>query len=207
MREAKTSDVALLILLGLIWGSSFLNIKIASYTYEPFTLALTRVIFASIPLIALCFYKNIKIMAFSNEWKNYALIGVCNIVFPFVLIAIGTREVDSYLAAILMSSTPISGSILAHFFTKNEKITLLKSIGILIGFVGVLILFLDDLIINKNNLIYAVIILCGSTFYSIGGILTIKIKNKGNENVTTSTIIWSIIFLTKKWFFIITTLD
>jgi drug/metabolite transporter (DMT)-like permease len=196
MREAKTSDVALLILLGLIWGSSFLNIKIASYTYEPFTLALTRVIFASIPLIALCFYKNIKIMAFSNEWKNYALIGVCNIVFPFVLIAIGTREVDSYLAAILMSSTPISGSILAHFFTKNEKITLLKSIGILIGFVGVLILFLDDLIINKNNLIYAVIILCGSTFYSIGGILTIKIKNKGNENVTTSTIIWSIIFLT-----------
>ena len=196
MREAKTSDVALLILLGLIWGSSFLNIKIASYTYEPFTLALTRVIFASIPLIALCFYKNIKIMAFSNEWKNYALIGVCNIVFPFVLIAIGTREVDSYLAAILMSSTPISGSILAHFFTKNEKITLLKSIGILIGFVGVLILFLDDLIINKNNLIYAVIILCGSTFYSIGGILTIKIKNKGNENVTTSTIIWSIILLT-----------
>jgi drug/metabolite transporter (DMT)-like permease len=196
MREAKNLDLALLALLGLIWGSSFFNIKIASYTYEPFTLALTRVVYASIPLIAICFFRKIKIEAFSKEWKDYAIIGACNIVIPFVLITVGTSKVDSFLAAILMSSTPISGSILAHFFTTNEKITLLKSIGIIIGFSGVLILFFDKLIINDSNFIYALIILCGSTFYSIGGILTIKIKNKGNENVTTSTIIWSIIILT-----------
>jgi len=196
MREAKNLDIALLTLLGLIWGSSFFNIKIASYTYEPFTLALIRVVFASIPLIAICFFRKIKIEAFSKEWKDYAIIGACNIAIPFVLITVGTSKVDSFLAAMLMSSTPISGSILAHLFTTNEKITLLKSIGIIIGFSGVLILFFDKLIINDSNFIYALIILCGSTFYSIGGILTIKIKNKGNENVTTSTIIWSIIILT-----------
>ena len=48
---------------------------------------------------------------------------------------------------------------------------------------------------NLKTLFYALIILAGSTFYSIGGILTLKIKNQGNENVTTSTIIWSVIFL------------
>ena len=64
MREAKPIDLFLLILLGLIWGSSFFNIKIATYSYEPITLALVRVIFASIPLILLCRYKNIKIEAF-----------------------------------------------------------------------------------------------------------------------------------------------
>ena len=195
MREANSFDIFLLVLLGLIWGSSFFNIKIATYSYEPITLALVRVIFASVPLILLCKFKNIKIEAFSKEWKYYALIGLCNITIPFILIALGTSKINSYLAAMLMSTTPLSGTILAHFFTKNEKINIYKASGILIGFSGILFLFLDKIIINENNFVFALITILGSTFYSIGGILTIKIKNKGNENVTTSTTIWSLIFL------------
>tara|TARA_A100001011_G_scaffold118917_1_gene125449 strand:- start:349 stop:1233 length:885 start_codon:yes stop_codon:yes gene_type:complete len=195
MREANSFDIFLLVLLGLIWGSSFFNIKIATYSYEPITLALVRVIFASIPLILLCKIKNIKIKAFSKEWKYYALIGLCNIAIPFILIAIGTSKINSYLAAMLMSTTPLSGTILAHFFTKNEKINMFKVIGILIGFSGILFLFLDKIVINESNYIFALITILGSTFYSIGGILTIQIKNRGNENVTTSTTIWSLIFL------------
>ena len=195
MREARPIDLFLLVLLGLIWGSSFFNIKIATYSYDPFTLALIRVLFASIPLFLLCKYKNIKIEAFSKNWKPYALIGLCNIAIPFTLIAIGTAKINSYLAAMLMSTTPMSGSILAHFFTKDEKITLLKSIGILIGFLGILFLFFDKVIINESNYIYVLITILGSTFYSIGGILTLKLRAKGNENVTTSTTLWSVIFL------------
>ncbi len=195
MREAKSFDILLLTLLGLIWGSSFFNIKIATYSYEPFTLALIRVVFASIPLFLLCKYKKVKIEAFSINWKPYALIGLCNIAIPFTLIAIGTSQINSYLAAMLMSTTPMSGSILAHLFTKNEKITFLKSIGIIVGFAGIVFLFFDKLIINENNYIFALITILGSTFYSIGGILTLKLKNKGNENVTTSTTLWSVIFL------------
>ena len=195
MREAKSIDLLLLILLGLIWGSSFFNIKIATYSYEPFTLALVRVIFASIPLFILCKYKNIKIEAFTKNWKPYALIGLFNITIPFVLIAVGTSKINSYLAAMLMSTTPLSGSILAHFFTRDEKISFLKSIGILIGFLGIIILFFDKLIVNESNYIFVLITILGSTFYSIGGILTLKLKNKGNENVTTSTTLWSVIFL------------
>ncbi len=195
MREAKPIDLFLLVLLGLIWGSSFFNIKIATYSYDPFTLALIRVIFACIPLFLLCKYRNIKIEAFSKNWKPYAIIGLCNIAIPFTLIAVGTAKINSYLAAMLMSTTPMSGSILAHFFTKNEKITLLKSIGILIGFLGILFLFFDKVIINESNYIFVLITILGSTFYSIGGILTLKLKTKGNENVTTSTTLWSVIFL------------
>ena len=178
MREARSIDILLLTLLGLIWGSSFFNIKIATFSYDPFTLALIRVIFASIPLYILCKYKKIKIEAFSKNWRPYALIGMCNIAIPFTLIAIGTSQINSYLAAILMSTTPISGSILAHFFTRDEKITFLKSIGIVIGFTGVVFLFFDRLIINENNYIFALITILGSTFYSIGGILTLKLKKK-----------------------------
>ena len=195
MREANTLDFSLLILLAIIWGSSFFNIKIATYSYEPITLALVRVIFASIPLLILCKISEIKIEAFSQNWNWYALIGLCNIAIPFVLIAIGTAKINSYLAAILMSTTPLSGSILAHFFTKDEKLSYLKSLGVLIGFSGIILLFFDKVIINHENFIYALITILGSTFYCIGGLLTLKLKNKKNENVTTSTTLWSVIFL------------
>ena len=195
MREANTHDFSLLILLAIIWGSSFFNIKIATYSYEPITLALVRVIFASIPLLILCKIKRIKIEAFSKKWKWYALIGLFNIAIPFVLIAIGTSKINSYLAAILMSTTPLSGSILAHIFTKDEKLSFLKSFGVLIGFSGIILLFFDKVIINSENFIYALITILGSTFYCIGGLLTLKLKNKKNENVTTSTTLWSVLFL------------
>ena len=195
MREANTFDLSLLILLAIIWGSSFFNIKIATYSYDPITLALVRVIFASIPLLILCKVSGIKIEAFSRNWNWYALIGLCNIAIPFVLIAIGTAKINSYLAAILMSTTPLSGSILAHFFTKDEKLSYMKSLGVLIGFSGIILLFFDKVIINSENFIYALITILGSTFYCIGGLLTLKLKNKKNENVTTSTTLWSVIFL------------
>ena len=195
MREANTKDLTLLLLLSIIWGSAFFNIKIATYSYEPFTLALVRVIFASIPLFLLCKFQNIKIQAFSKNWNWYALIGLCNIAIPFVLIAIGTAKINSYLAAILMSTTPLSGSILAHFFTKNEKLSYLKSLGVLVGFSGIVLLFFDKVIINSDNYFYVFITILGSTFYCIGGLLTLKLKNRINENVTTSTTLWSVIFL------------
>ncbi len=195
MREANSFDLSLLILLAVIWGSAFFNIKIATYSYEPFTLALVRVIFASIPLLFLCKLKEIKIEAFSKNWKLYALIGLCNISIPFVLIAIGTSMINSYLAAILMSTTPLSGSLLAHFFLKDEKLSLPKSLGVLIGFSGIVLLFFDKVIINSENYLYALITILGSTFYCIGGLLTLKLKDQKNENVTTSTTLWSVIFL------------
>ena len=195
MREANAKDLSLLLLLGIIWGSSFFNIKIATYSYEPFTLALVRVIFASIPLYLLCKFQKIKIEAFSNNWIWYALIGLCNIAIPFVLIAIGTAKINSYLAAILMSTTPLSGSILAHIFIKDEKLSFLKFLGVSIGFSGIILLFFDKVVINSENYIYALITILGSTFYCIGGLLTLKLKNRVNENVTTSTTLWSVIFL------------
>ena len=123
------------------------------------------------------------------------MIGLCNIAIPFVLIAIGTSKINSYLAAILMSTTPLSGSILAHFFTKDEKLSFLKFFGVLIGFSGIVLLFFDKVIINSDNYIFVIITIVGSTFYCIGGLLTLKLKFEKNENVTTSTTLWSVIFL------------
>jgi len=202
MRETKSLDYFLLLLLSLIWASAFFNIKIATYSYGPLTIAFLRIFLGAIPVILLCYLKKIKIEAFSKDWYWFVIIGVINLVIPFFLIAYGVKNVQSNLAAILMASTPFSASVLAHFFIKNEKINLIKSLGVLIGFSGIVFLFSDNILINKNNFISALLILCGSTFYVIGGLLTLRISNKKNENVTASILIWGSLVLLPICFFV-----
>ena len=195
MRKPNIFDYLLLILLALIWASAFFNIKIATYSFGPVTIAFLRVFFGAIPVLLLCYYKKIKIEAFSKDWHWFASIGFINLVAPFFLIAYGIQSVQSNLAAILMSTTPLSSTVLGHFYTKNEKFNFIKTFGILIGFSGIVYLFSDNLMINENNFISALLILLGSTCYVIGGVLTLKISKKKNENVTGSILIWAIIIL------------
>ncbi len=195
MRQPKIIDYVLLTFLALIWSSAFFNIKIATYSYGPITISLGRVFFGAIPVLLLCLYKKIKIEAFSKDWHWFAMIGFINLVAPFFLISYGVKSVQSNLAAILMSTTPLSSTVLGHFFTKNEKFNFIKTFGILIGFSGIIYLFFDNLLINDNNFISALLILLGSTCYVIGGVLTLKISKKKNENVTGSILIWAIIML------------
>jgi len=195
MREPKIIDYALLTILALIWSSAFFNIKIATYSYGPVTIAFLRIVFGAIPVIGLCLFKKIKIEAFSKDWYWFALIGMVNLVIPFFLIAYGVQKVQSNLAAILMASTPLSATVLAHFFTSNEKINFTKIFGVLLGFSGIVFLFSDNILINENNFSAALIIFFASTFYVIGGLLTLKISNKKNENVTASILIWATLFL------------
>ena len=195
MRNPKSLDYLLLATLALIWASAFFNIKIATYSFGPITIAFFRIFFGAIPVIILCQINKIKIEAFSKDWLWFASIGFINLVIPFFLIAYGVQKVQSNLAAILMATTPLSATILAHFFTKNEKFNWLKSVGILIGFFGIVFLFSDKILINKENIFYALSILLGSTFYVIGGILTLRISNKRNENVTASILIWGSIIV------------
>jgi len=195
MRQPNLLDYLLLVLLALIWASAFFNIKIATYSFGPVTIAFLRVFFGAIPVLLLCYYKNIKIEAFSKDWYWFAMIGFINLVAPFFLIAYGVKSVQSNLAAILMSTTPLSSTVLGHFYTKNERFNFIKTFGILIGFSGILYLFSDNLLIDENNFLSALLILLGSTCYVVGGVLTLKISKKKNENVTGSILIWAIIIL------------
>tara|TARA_B100001093_G_scaffold499586_1_gene548997 strand:+ start:970 stop:1842 length:873 start_codon:yes stop_codon:yes gene_type:complete len=195
MKQPKLFDYLLLVLLALIWASAFFNIKIATYSFGPVTIAFLRVFFGAIPVLLLCYYKKIKIEAFSKDWHWFAMIGFINLVAPFFLIAYGVKSVQSNLAAILMSTTPLSSTVLGHFYTKNEKFNFIKTFGILIGFSGILYLFSDNLLIDENNFFSALMILLGSTCYVIGGVLTLKISKKKNENVTGSILIWATIIL------------
>ena len=83
MRQPSVTDYLLLTLLALIWASAFFNIKIATYSFGPVTIAFLRVLFGAIPVLLLCYFKGIKIEAFSKDWHWFAMIGFINLVAPF----------------------------------------------------------------------------------------------------------------------------
>ena len=94
MRKTKAIDYLLLILLALIWASAFFNIKIATYSFKPLTIAFLRIFFGAIPVILLCYIKKIKIEAFSKDWYWFATIGIINLVIPFFFIAYGVQKIQ-----------------------------------------------------------------------------------------------------------------
>ena len=106
MKQPSLFDYFLLTILALIWASAFFNIKIATYSYGPITIAFLRILFGAIPVIILCLVKNIKIEAFSKDWIWYASIGIINLVIPFFLIAYGVQKVQSNLCLLYTSPSP-----------------------------------------------------------------------------------------------------
>ena len=195
MHKASLKDFFLLIVLAAIWGSAFFNIKIASDTYTPMAIAFGRIFFAALVMVLYCWMKGIKIDAFGEHWKMYASIGLVNLILPFFFISFGIVKVQSNMAAILMSTAPIFATILGQLFIQDEKINFLKLLGIIIGFLGIVFLFSDDLLINQSNYLFALIIILGHFCYTLGGLLSLKLKHVKNETLTSSILVWAVIML------------
>ena len=201
MHKASLKDFILLITLAAIWGSAFFNIKIASADYTPMALAFGRIFFAALVMVIYCSIRGIRIEAFGENWMWYATIGLINLVLPFFFISFGIIKVQSNMAAILMSTAPLYATVLGHLFIKDEKINLLKFLGVFIGFLGVVFLFSDDLLINQSNIFYAFMVVLGPFFYTLGGLFSLKLKHIKNEVLTSSILVWAVIILLPVMFF------
>lgn len=127
--------------LGLIWGSSFLWIKIGLREIGPFTLVAFRLLFGAAGLFTVLRLRPQPFPERGRIWWTLALLGLTNTALPFVLITWGEQTVDSSVAAVLNSSVPLFTLVIAHLALDDEQITLTRAVGLLTGFLGVLLLF------------------------------------------------------------------
>lgn len=135
----------LLILLGSIWGASYLFIKLGGEYVTPVTLVAMRTTIAGVVLLlAMVVRRETFPPLRSPLWRHLAVIGLINSVIPYTLITWGEVHISSGLAAILVGAMPIFTVLLAHWLTHDEKLSQRKIFGIAAGFVGVVILFLPD---------------------------------------------------------------
>lgn len=138
--KTKQSNLVVLLLLGLIWGSSFLLIKLAVEDIPPFTLALVRVALAASSLYVVLRARGMRMPSFGPIWGIYLIMGLLNGAIPYVLISAGEIYIDSGLAAILNATMPIFTILMAHFLTEDERLTWLRFAGVAIGLGGVVVL-------------------------------------------------------------------
>lgn len=134
----------ILALLGAIWGTSYLFIKVGGAEIPPFTFVEGRVLIATLALWMTLHARGETLPRTRRAWLPLIGMGIFNGVIPYTLITWGELYISSGLAAILTAAMPIFTVILAHVLTRDEKLTAAKIVGILIGFGGVVVLLLDE---------------------------------------------------------------
>jgi len=131
--------------LGLIWGTSFLWIKIAVAETGPFTLVGLRLLFGFLGLLVVMIVQRTKLPRDRRTLLAFAFMGLFNTALPFILITWGETRIASSLASILNGTVPLFTIVIAHFWLHDEKITLPRLGGLLMGFAGIVVLVSGDL--------------------------------------------------------------
>ena len=133
----------ILALLALIWGASFMLIKIADRELAPATLILGRVASAALLLAVIAFVRlgpRRTLEEIRARWGWLVVVGIVNTAVPFWLLSWGETRIDSGLASIIQGAVPIFNALLAFAFFREEKVVGLRLVGLVIGFVGVALL-------------------------------------------------------------------
>ena len=178
----------LLIILSLLWGGSFFFVGVAVKALPPFTIVALRVSLAALLLLCLIYLSGKADKNFFRAWPIFLVMGIMNNVIPFSLIVWGQTQIASGLAAILNATTPLFAVVAAHLFTSDEKMTLPKISGVLLGFFGVAIMIgmeaLNDLGIN---IMAQLAVLGASLSYALGSIYGKRFSRLGIDPLVTST--------------------
>lgn len=128
-----------LVVLGAIWGSSYLFIKVGVRDLSPPALIEVRLLCAAPVLVAFA-ARRYGLRAVRDAWREGIVLGVINAAVPFTLIAWGEKYVDSGVAAVANSSVPIFVAVLAFWFVPSERSTGWRLVGVGLGLAGVAVL-------------------------------------------------------------------
>jgi len=166
---------ALFGLLGLIWGSSFLLIKIAVAPdgaipnqvglFDPLTLVAFRLGLGALGLLALVVLLKRKLPSDRRTWVLLATAGLINNAIPFALITWGERTIDSGLASVLDATVPLFSIVIAHFALADEQISMNKIFGLIVGFAGVILLATRSLDPTHPNPLAGQLAVIGASFF------------------------------------------
>lgn len=132
-------------LLGIFWGSSFLFIVIALRQLQPFTLVALRLGIGTLGLWAFLLLSRRRLPRDRSTLLLLVILGIFNPALPFLLVTWGQQFTDSAVAGILNGTVPLFSMVIAHFALADERITFQRLTGLFIGFLGILLIFGEDI--------------------------------------------------------------
>src|SRR6266516_2005343 len=167
-----------LILCG-IWGSTWLFIKLGLVDLPPLSFAGIRFVFASLILTLLIFARRVRWPRSRRDWLLIAIVGFLQFTFNYGLVFWGEQHISSGLAAVLQSTFPLFGLVIAHFYLPHERMSTRKVAGVLLGIIGVGIIFSDQLsIAGSLALLGSAALVLSAVFGSYSNVL---VKARGTH--------------------------
>ncbi len=133
------------LLLCVIWGSTWLFIKLGLEDLPPFTFAGIRFVIASLILFAIITARRIRLPRSRKDWTLLAVTGILSFTLNYGLVFWGEQYVSSGLAALLQATIPVFGLVIAHFYLPGEQMTTAKIFGVVLGVAGVAVIFSNQL--------------------------------------------------------------
>jgi drug/metabolite transporter (DMT)-like permease len=161
---------SLLLVLGAIWGASYLFIKIGLRDLSPSMVAFLRIALAALVLVPVAASQG-ALDGVRSRAGWLALVGAVQVAGPFLLISAGEVEISSSLAGILVASAPLFTALLAVWVDREERSQGLRLGGVLVGFAGVALLLGVDLGGSGSALLGGLAVVLASLGYAIGGFL------------------------------------
>jgi drug/metabolite transporter (DMT)-like permease len=136
----------LLIALAVIWATPFLFYKILLGAWQPLTIVTMRVSLAAAVLAVIVVARGETIPHDGATWRAFVTMGILNNVIPFGLIAWSETRISSGLASVFNATTPLFAVLLAHVLTADEKLTVNRVVGIVLGIAGVAVIVGPDVL-------------------------------------------------------------
>ena len=141
-----TQEWVMLIALSVLWGGSFFFNGVAVRELPSLTIVLVRVGIAAVTLWAVLTLLNIRMPRMKGLWPAFFGMGLLNNAIPFALFVWGQHHIASGLAAILNATTPLFTVLVAHFLTRDEKLSAGKMAGVVLGLLGVILMLGAELL-------------------------------------------------------------
>lgn len=149
-------------------------IKIAVQEVGPITLVAFRALFGLLFGVVVMAVQRVPWPRTRKEWIPLIVVGLTNVAIPFFLISWGETVIDSAVASILDATVPLFTILMAHYLLKDDKITLPKILGLVIGFAGIVVLMSKDIGVSHNSLLGQAAVIVASLFYAISAVYVRK---------------------------------
>jgi drug/metabolite transporter (DMT)-like permease len=164
-------NLGMLLLLGAVWGASFLFIKIGVREMAPEVLVALRLLIATLVLIAVLYARGLRLPGEMRAWRDFLFLGVVGLIFPYLLITWSEQSIPSGMAAILNATTPLFSVLLTYVWTREERLSGAKLIGVAIGFIGVVVAVgIEDLDLARADTRAQLAVLVAAACYGAAGI-------------------------------------
>jgi drug/metabolite transporter (DMT)-like permease len=181
-------DWTILLALSVLWGGSFLFIEIAVASVQPLTLVLVRVAIAAGALWLFLLARGQRVPLPPGAILAFLILALLNNVLPFILFAWAQKTITAGLGSILNAMTPIWGVIVAHQFTRDERMTPAKVAGVLMGFGGVALMIGPDLLGEIGDQVWAQLACLVATLcYALAGVYGRRFRVMGIQPVAVAT--------------------